>query len=156
MAKIKHLNEYHKRAIEMKYKGDTYQGIADRLNDYAQKSRISRRFTTQTVKDWFKASGTLAEAYCIYEQEMDDIHRETMDVVRKAGIRIRDENFRLANEMLIALMGSPNDNVKLGTIKELLDRVEGKPKEYLAVEENHLTIEQLAIEYAKKKTKEQE
>jgi uncharacterized tellurite resistance protein B-like protein len=33
--------------------------------------------------------------------------------------------------MLVALMGSQNDGVKLAAIKELLDRVEGHPKETL-------------------------
>lgn len=139
---MKHLTEYHKRAMELKYKGNSYQDIADRLNDHAQKSRISKRFTMQTVKDWFKGSGTLAEAYRLYEQEMDDINREVFDVVRKAGVRVRAENFRLANEMLVALMGSDTDNTKLGAIKELLDRVEGKPKE-MTIEEKHPSYEEI-------------
>src|SRR3989338_5637803 len=50
-------------------------------------------------------------------------------IVRKGGVRVREQNFRLANEMLVALMGSQQDNVKLAAIKELLDRVEGHPKD---------------------------
>jgi hypothetical protein len=65
---------------------------------------------------------------------MDQIHAETMEIVRKAGARIREENFRLANEMLVALMGSSNDAVKLAAIKEILDRVEGKPKENIMLD----------------------
>jgi len=60
---------------------------------------------------------------------LDLIHQETVDIVRKAGVRVREQNFRLANEMLVALMGSQQDNVKLAAIKELLDRVEGHPKD---------------------------
>ena len=128
MPKIKHLSEYHKLAFELKYKGFSYQNISDTLNRKWPKSR-NAKFTEQCVKDWFKDSGTLSCAYSIYENEMDDLHAETMEIVRKAGARVREENFRLANEMLVALMGSSNDAVKLAAIKEILDRVEGKPKE---------------------------
>lgn len=128
MPKIKHLSEYHKVAFELKYKGFSYQNIAEILNKKWPKSRKAK-FTVQSVKDWFKETGTLASDYEHYSNEMDDIHAETMEIVRRAGARVREENFRLANEMLVALMGSPNDSVKLAAIKEILDRVEGKPKE---------------------------
>jgi len=130
MAKLKIITKYHERALELKYKGYSYQNIAEDINHRFEKSRKAK-FTEQTVKDWFRQSGTLRETYELYEQEMDAIHQETVDIVRKAGVRIREQNFRLANEMLVALMGSQNDNVKLSAIKELLDRVEGHPKETL-------------------------
>ena len=133
MPKIKHLSAYHKLAFELKYKGHSYQNIADTLNKKWPKSRKAK-FTEQSVKDWFKESGTLTWAYERYSNEMDQIHAETMEIVRKAGARIREENFRLANEMLVALMGSSNDAVKLAAIKEILDRVEGKPKENIMLD----------------------
>jgi len=142
MAKLKHLAEYHKKAMELRYKGNTYQSIADSLNARFEKSRKGK-FTEQTVKDWFKESGTLCETYKSYEQELDTIHRETMDVIRKAGIQVREQNFRLANEMLVALMGSQNDAVKLAAIKEILDRVEGKPKERIDV--NSQVFEDMSV-----------
>ena len=55
-----------------------------------------------------------------------------MDAITKAGVRIREQNFRIANEMLVALMGSQTDNIKLAAVKEILDRVEGKPTEKVA------------------------
>ena len=137
MAKIKHLSEYHKRALELKYKGHSYESIAEDLNRKATKSRKAK-FTEQSVKDWFKESGTLSETYRIYEDEMDKIHMETMNIVRRAGARIREQNFRLANEMLVALMGSANDSVKMSAIREILDRVEGKPKEIIHVNQEEL------------------
>lgn len=130
MPKLKHLAEYHKKALELKYKGNSYQDIAETLNSQFEKSRKGK-FTEQTAKDWFKETGTLCETYKLCEKEMDAIHRETMQVLLKAGVQIREKNFRLANEMLVALMGSQNDNVKLGAIKELLERVEGRPKEQM-------------------------
>lgn len=133
MADIKHLSAYHKLAFELKYKGYSYQNIADSLNKKCPKSRPAK-FSQQTIKDWFKEDGRLYKAYCVYENEMDQIHAETMEIVRKAGARVREENFRLANEMLVALMGSSNDAVKLAAIKEILDRVEGKPKENISLD----------------------
>lgn len=133
--------------MEMKYKGVLYQDIAESLNEYAGKSRVSRKFTMQTIKDWFKESGTLAEAYRLYEEEMDEIHRETLEVIKKAGARVREENFRLANEMLVALMGSETDNVKLGAIKELLDRVEGQPKQFLDIKKTEVGLDLLKHEH---------
>ena len=131
MPKLKHLSEYHKKALELKYKGNPYQDIAETLNSRFEKNRKAK-FTEQTIKDWFKESGTLCETYRLYEQEMDEIHRETMDAITKAGVRIREQNFRIANEMLVALMGSQTDNIKLAAVKEILDRVEGKPTEKVA------------------------
>jgi len=145
MPKLKHLTEYHKKALELKYKGNPYQDIAEILNSQFEKSRKAG-FTEQTIKDWFKESGTLCETYKLYEQEMDEIHRETTDAIKKAGVRIREQNFRIANEMLVALMGSQHDNVKLGAIKELLDRIEGKPKEVISIDEKHTTYEQIIRE----------
>lgn len=143
MAKLKHLAEYHKKAMELKYKGVLYTDIAETLNELGQKSGVKRNFTDRSLKDWFRTDGPLYEAYHLYEEEMDEIHRETLEVIKKAGMRVREENFRLANEMLVALMGSNNDNVKLGAIKELLDRVEGKPKELISVDEGHPSYEQV-------------
>lgn len=153
MAKIKYLTEYHRRAIELKYKGNSYQDIAEKLSEYAEKSRISRRFTEQTIKDWFKDAGPLHEAYRLYEDEMDGIHRETLEVIKKAGARVREENFRLANEMLVALMGSQNDNVKLGAIKELLDRVEGQPKQFLDIKKTEVGLDLLKHEHRLEKVR---
>jgi hypothetical protein len=138
MADIKHLSAYHKLAFELKYKGYSYQNIADSLNKKCPKSRPAK-FSQQTIKDWFKEDGRLYKAYCVYENEMDQIHAETMEIVRKAGARVREENFRLANEMLVALMGSSNDAVKLAAIKEILDRVEGKPKENINFNEMRIS-----------------
>ncbi len=138
MAKLKHITKYHERAFELKYKGYSYQNIAEDINHRFEKSRKAK-FTEQTIKDWFRQSGTLQEIYQHYEQDMDAVHKETVDIIRKAGVRVREQNFRLANEMLVALMGSQNDNVKLAAIKELLDRVEGHPKDRIELSKLNFT-----------------
>ena len=129
--------------MELKYKGNSYQSIAETLNKRWPKSR-NGIFSEQNVKDWFKESGTLCEDYRLYEDEMDEVHNETMSIMRRAGARVREQNFRLANEMLVALMASSNDAVKLAAIKEILDRVEGKPKETIHVSEAELA--ELSVE----------
>lgn len=129
MAKSKPLKEYHKRTIEMKYKGKTYEEIADILNEDFKKSGVKPGFSQQTVKDWFREGGTLYEAYRQYEMEWDAINKELALAARKAGIQILEKNFRMTCEMLIALLGSEKDHVKLGAIREILDRVVGKAKQ---------------------------
>jgi len=161
MPRLKHLQEYHKRAMEMKYKGNSYKEIADFLNEKFKKSRKTKSglsFAEQTIKDWFKENGTLCEDYRLYEEEMDEIHKETIEVIRKAGIQIREQNFRLANEMLIALMGSDNDSIKLAAIKELLNRVEGQPRQFLDVkkDEGGLLVYESIIRKIEQEKEEQE
>lgn len=139
MPKLRRLTEYHKKAMELKYKGSSYKEIAEFLNEKFRKSRKTKNglsFTEQTIKDWFKESGTLCEDYNRYEEEMDEINAETLEVVKKAGMRIREANYRLANEMLVALMGSSNDSIKLAAIRELLDRVEGRPRQAVDISED--------------------
>lgn len=145
MRKMKRLAEYHKRALEMKYKGVSYREIAEKLNErYSKKSK--RVFSEQTIKDWFKEGGTLFEDYRKYESEIDEIERENLIIIKKMGVRIREENFLTANKMLVALMGSETDSTKLGAIKELLDRVEGKPREAITIDENRTSYEQIIRE----------
>jgi len=76
-----------------------------------------------------------------------------LEVIKKAGARVREENFRLANEMLVALMGSQNDNVKLGAIKELLDRVEGQPKQFLDIKKSEVGLDLLKHEHRLEKVR---
>jgi hypothetical protein len=147
MAKLKHLTEYHKKALELKYRGVLYEDIAEKLNEQCQKSGIKRNFTERSLKDWFRNNGPLYETYRLYEEEMDEIHHEMLEVIKKAGARVREENFRLANEMLVALMGSEHDNVKLGAIKELLDRVEGQPKQFLDIKKTEVGLDLLKHEH---------
>lgn len=133
MANPKPLKEYHKRAIELKYKGKTYEDIVGILNEEFEKSGVKPKFSQQTVKDWFREDGTLTEAYKKYEQEWDAINKELMLAIRKAGFQVLEENFRTASEMLVALLGSEKDSVKLGAIREIYDRLLGKAKQPVEV-----------------------
>jgi hypothetical protein len=44
-------------------------------------------------------------------------------------------------------MGSQNDNVKLGAIKELLDRIEGQPKQFLDIKKTEVGLDLLKHEH---------
>ena len=145
MPKLRHLKKYHKEAMAMKYRGTPYKDISEKLTERFSKE-VSRGFSDQTIKDWFKLGGTLHEDYRTYETEIDEVERENLIIIKKMGARIREENFRIANEMLVALIGSENDNVKLGAIRELLDRVEGKPKEAISVDDKRPSYEQIIRE----------
>ena len=107
MPRLKHLTEYHKKALSLKYKGTEYSEIADTLNQLFPRARPGKDFTEPLVKNWFREGGTLCEES------------------KKAGIQTLGKNFRLACEMLVALMGSTQDPVKLGAIKEIIEAVLG-------------------------------
>lgn len=123
---MKNLTEYHKKAIELKYKGTEYAEIAETLNQLFPKTRGGKGFTEETVKHWFMEGGTLFEEFRKYETEWDMINKKLVLESKKAGIQILGKNFRLACEMLIALMGSTQDPVKLGAIKEIIEAVLGE------------------------------
>lgn len=133
--------------MKLRYSGRySYEEIAEKLKEKFGKKAKKVSFTEDTLKNWFRNEGELCETYWRYEQEQDELNEEACAIVRKAGIRIRSENFRLANEMLVALMGSQNDSIKLGAIKELFDRTEGKPTQRTQLEIMK-TIEDYAKEY---------
>lgn len=123
---MKTITEYHKKALSLKYKGTEYSEIADTLNQLFPKARPGKNFTEQLVKDWFKEGGTLCEEFRKYEIEWDAINKKLVLESKKAGIQILGKNFRLACEMLVALMGSTQDPVKLGAIREIIEAVLGE------------------------------
>jgi len=141
------LEKYHKRAMELRYGGRySYVEIAEKLRDEFDKKAKKVSFNEDTLKNWFRSEGELYEAYWNYEKEQDEINKEAYEIIRRAGFRIRAENFRLANEMLIALFGSEDDKVKLAAVKELFDRTEGKPTQKTQLEIVK-TLEDYAREY---------
>lgn len=133
--------------MELRYSGRySYVEIAEKLAEEFGKKTKKVSFNEDTLKNWFRGEGELCEPYRIYEEEQDELNKEIYEIVRRAGLRIRVENFRLANEMLVALMGSQNDSVKLAAIKELFDRIEGKPTQKTQLQVVK-TLEDYAKEY---------
>ena len=105
MPRLKHLTEYHKKALSLKYKGTEYSEIADTLNQLFPRARPGKDFTEPLVKNWFREGGTLCEEFRKYEIEWDAINKKLVLESKKAGIQTLGKNSRLACEMLVALMG---------------------------------------------------
>jgi transposase len=112
------LNKKYKKAIEMKYDGESYETIAKSL-----------KVALQTVKDWFYKSGILYPHY----QEYSDLMNDTKTEVAKETIT---KNLDIAAQMIVGLMGSDKDEIKFKAAKEILDRELGKPKETVEHEGN--------------------
>lgn len=147
------LEKYHKRAMELRYSGRySYVEIAEKLQDEFGKKPKKVSFNEDTLKNWFRTEGELYEVYREHEKEQDELNKEAFEIIKKAGLRVRAENFRIANEMLVALLGSDNDAVKLGAIKELFDRTEGRPTQKTQLEIVK-TLEDYAKEYYERKNR---
>jgi transposase len=112
------LNKKYKKAIEMKYDGESYETIAKSL-----------KVAVATVKDWFWKGGILYDHY----QEYSDLLNETKTEVAKETI---SKNLDIAAQMIVGLMGSDKDEIKFKAAKEILDRELGKPKETIQHEGN--------------------
>ncbi len=112
------LNKKYKKAIEMKYDGESYETIAKFL-----------KVAVATVKDWFWKGGILYDHY----QEYSDLLNETKTEVAKETI---SKNLDIAAQMIVGLMGSDKDEIKFKAAKEILDRELGKPKETIQHEGN--------------------
>jgi transposase len=112
------LNKKYKKAIEMKYDGESYETIAKSL-----------KVAVATVKDWFWNGGILYDHY----QEYSDLLNETKTEVAKETI---SKNLDIAAQMIVGLMGSDKDEIKFKAAKEILDRELGKPKETIQHEGN--------------------
>ena len=112
------LNKKYKKAVEMKYDGESYETIAKSL-----------KVAVATVKDWFWNGGILYDHY----QEYSDLLNETKTEVAKETI---SKNLDIAAQMIVGLMGSDKDEIKFKAAKEILDRELGKPKETVQHEGN--------------------
>lgn len=97
-------------AIRLKYMGETYPVIAQKL-----------KVSIAALNSWFCFGGLLRDEY---EQYRDGQNEVLNDLCDESLAR----NIHTAGSMLVALMGSADDNVKFRAVKEMLDRVRGTPK----------------------------
>lgn len=104
-------SEKYQEAIRLKYAGESYLSISKKI-----------KTPLGTVQKWFMLGGLLKEEYENYRDEQNEFKKtEAQEILRK--------NLSVAASMMIALMGSPDDNVKFRAAKEVLDRELGSPKE---------------------------
>ena len=104
-------NAKYQEAVRLKYAGESYIVIAKKL-----KTPLS------TEQKWFMFGGLLKEEYDKFRDEQNELKKaDAQEILRK--------NLAVAASMMIALMGSSDDNVKFRAAKEVLDRELGSPKE---------------------------
>jgi esterase/lipase len=134
MARIDPKSKRANDAIRLKYEGESYDVISKAV-----------KTPVETVRSWFKPSGVLREQYEEYSSEQNTFKKkEAQETISK--------NITTAASMLVALMGSADDNVKFRAAKELLDRELGSPKE--TVEHRGLFGTDLSYEQILRKARE--
>jgi len=134
MARIDPKSKRANDAIRLKYEGESYDAISKAI-----------KTPVETIRSWFKQSGVLREQYEEYSSEQNTFKKkEAQETISK--------NITTAASMLVALMGSADDNVKFRAAKELLDRELGSPKE--TVEHRGLFGTDLSYEQILRKARE--
>lgn len=104
-------------AMRLKYEGMKYENIAKQI-----------KVPAGTIRNWFMKDGLLYDAYENFVREINLETRKKMS----AGLHQAGET---AIKMLAALMGSKSDVVKLGAIREINDRILGKPVQPIVMPE---------------------
>ena len=100
-------------AIRLKYEGEEYAVIAKNI-----------RVPLDTIKGWFEYGGLLYDQYAEYrDQKNEELKEEALAMLRGA--------VGTATKMLIALMGSNRDDIKFKAANAIIERIHGKPTEYL-------------------------
>ncbi len=129
-------NAKYQEAVRLKYAGESYITVAKKL-----KTPLS------TVQKWFMFGGLLKEEYDKFRDEQNELKKaDAQEILRK--------NLAVAASMMIALMGSSDDNVKFRAAKEVLDRELGSPKE--TVEHRGLFGTDLSYEQILRKAREKQ
>ena len=100
----------YREAIRLKYENDSYAVIAKKL-----------KVSVYTVEGWFGFDGLLKEEYEKYSKEKNEMLGLLCDETLA-------KNVHIAGNMLVALMGSADDNVKFRAVTEIITRVRGAPK----------------------------
>lgn len=96
-------------AIRLKYENEGYIVIAKKIG-----------VPKTTIDGWFEDGGLLYEAYREYRDKQNKVREEE-------GLEILRKEVKTLCTMLIALVGSTNDAVKLKAVLAGLDRILGKP-----------------------------
>jgi hypothetical protein len=109
--KIDIKNAKCQEAIRLKYEGESYEAISKKV-----------KTPLNTIKGWFRTEGPLRIEYDTYTDEQNETRLDESHQIIK-------RNLHTASSMLVALMGSVDDNVKFRATKEMLDRGQGSPKQ---------------------------
>ncbi len=105
-------------AIRLRYEGENYAMLARTL-----------KVPVDTIKKWFAEGGLLADAYKEYRDSQNEFReQEALDELRR--------EIKTAARMLLGLMASTSDAVKLRAVLAILERLLGKPTQPLRYEGN--------------------
>lgn len=124
--KLKQLNKVHREAIRLRYEGNSSDEAVIKLTDQGLKT------TVYTYECWFKTGGLLEAEYEKYCQNQEDIEAKVEKVLRNRAKHIMSGAVKTAAEMLVALMGSDRDEVKLKACLKIIEQEFGKPVQPLS------------------------
>src|SRR3989304_1236748 len=113
--KLKELNKIHREAIRLRYEGNTAGEVVEKLVALGLKTTIS------TYEHWFETGGLLEVEYEKYCREQKDIEARVEATLRVRAQHIMKGAVKTAAEMLVALMGSDRDEVKLKAAIKLVE-----------------------------------
>lgn len=114
-------------AIHLKYEGEDYPVIARTL-----------KIPIDTLKKWFADGGLLYEDYKEYRDSQNQFREgEALEVLRR--------EIKTASRMLVGLMASTSDGVKLKAVLSILERLLGKPTQPIRHEGN-LNLTEMSYE----------
>lgn len=142
MPKLKELKKIHREAIRLRYEGSIEEEIVEKLTAQGLKT------TVNTIKDWFRAGGLLEVEYEKYCREQKDIEARVEATLRARAQHIMKGAIKTASEMLVALMGSDRDEVKLKAAIKLVEQEFGKDIQPVS---GHVTYEQIIRELEREK-----
>lgn len=142
MGKLKELTKIHREAIRLKYEGNVEDEIIEKLAAQGLKT------TSNTLKTWFRTGGLLEAEYEKYCHEQKDIEARVEATLRARAQHIMKGAVKTAAEMLVALMGSDRDEVKLKAAIKLVEQEFGKAIQPLS---GNITYEQIIRELEQEK-----
>ena len=131
--KLKELNKIHREAIRVHFEGSTAEEAVERL------AALELKTTINTFNTWFKTGGLLEVEYENYCREQKEIEKRVETVMRERAQHIMKGAVKTAAEMLVALMGSERDEVKLKAAIKIIEQEFGKAIQPIS---GHLTYEQ--------------
>lgn len=140
--KMKKPNKIHREAMRLRYEGNSAEESVEKLDALGLKT------TVNTYHTWFVSGGLLEAEYEKYCKTNEDIESKVEKEVRARAQHIMKGAIKTAAEMLVALMGSDRDEVKLKAAIKLVEQEFGKAIQPLS---GNMTYEQIIRELEREK-----
>ena len=140
--KLKELNKIHREAIRLHYEGNTAEEAVEKL------AALELKTTVYTLNTWFKTGGLLEVEYENYCREQKESEARVEAVMRERAQHTMKGAIKTAAEMLVALMGSDRDEVKLKAAIKIIEQEFGKAIQPVS---GNLTYEQIIRELEREK-----